>query len=70
MIAVGLAAGLHPVYWAGVALVAGVLVWEHRLVRTDDLSKIGVAFLNANGLISILYFGVVLTALAFGARAP
>jgi 4-hydroxybenzoate polyprenyltransferase len=70
MAAVGVAAGLHPVYWAGVAVVAGVLVWEHRLVRADDLSKIGVAFLNANGLISVLYFGVVLAALAFGTRAP
>lgn len=70
LIAVGAAAGLHPVYWAGIALVAAVLVWEHRLVRTDDLSKIGVAFLNANGLISVLYFGVVLAALAFGRRRP
>jgi len=70
MAAVGVAAGLHPVYWAGVAVVAGVLVWEHRLVSTDDLSKIGVAFLNANGLVSVLYFGVVITALALGRRTP
>lgn len=70
MAGVGVAAGLHPVYWAGVATIAAVLLWEHRLVRSDDLSKIGVAFLNANGLISVLYFGVVLTALAFGKRAP
>jgi 4-hydroxybenzoate polyprenyltransferase len=68
--AVGFAAELHPVYWAGVALIAAVLVWEHRLVRADDLSKIGVAFLNANGVISVLYFGVVLAALAFGRRGP
>jgi len=64
MAAVGVAAGLHGVYGAGLAVVAGVLVWEHRLVRADDLSKIGVAFLNANGVISVLYFGVVLAALA------
>jgi 4-hydroxybenzoate polyprenyltransferase len=70
MAAVGVAAGLHPVYWAGVAVIAAVLLWEHRLVRADDLSKIGVAFFNANGLISVLYFGVVLTALAFDTRAP
>jgi 4-hydroxybenzoate polyprenyltransferase len=70
MAAVGVAAELHPVYWAGVVVVAGVLVWEHRLVRVDDLSKLGVAFLNANGLISLVYFGVVLVALAFGRRAP
>ena len=69
MIAVGAAARLHPVYWAGILLIAGVLVWEHRLVRADDLSKVGVAFLNANGLVSVLYLGVVLTALAFGRMA-
>jgi 4-hydroxybenzoate polyprenyltransferase len=64
MAAVGFAAGLHGAYWIGLSLVAGVLVWEHRLVRADDLSKVGVAFLNANGMISMLYFGVVLAALA------
>jgi len=70
MIAVGIAAGLHDVYWAGLVVVAVVLVFEHRLVRAEDLSKVGVAFLNANGLISILYFGVVLTALALGKLTP
>lgn len=63
MAAVGVASGLGGIYWAGLIVVAGVVVWEHRLVRADDLSKIGVAFLNANGLISVLYFGVVLAAL-------
>jgi 4-hydroxybenzoate polyprenyltransferase len=68
MAAVGLAAELHGVYWAGLIAVSGVLVWEHRLVRADDLSKIGVAFLNANGVISVLYFGIVLAALALEGR--
>lgn len=67
--AVGAIAHLHPVYWAGLALIAAILVWEHRLVSADDLSKVGVAFLNANGLISVLYFGVVLAALALGGSA-
>ena len=66
MAGVGFAASLHGVYWIGLVAVAGVLVVEHRLVRADDLSKIDVAFLNANGLISMLYFGVVLAALALG----
>jgi 4-hydroxybenzoate polyprenyltransferase len=65
MIAVGFAARLHPAYFVGLAVVLAVLVWEHRLVRQDDLSRIGVAFLNANGIISLLYLGVVLLALAF-----
>lgn len=70
MVAVGIAASLHGVYFLGLIGVAGVLVFEHRLVRADDLSRIGVAFLNANGLISMLYFGVVLAALAFSEAAP
>ncbi len=70
MAAVGVAASLHGIYWIGLVVGAGVLVVEHRLVRADDLSKVGVAFLNANGLISMLYFGVVLAALAFSKTAP
>jgi 4-hydroxybenzoate polyprenyltransferase len=63
LVAVGPAAGLHPVYYVGLGVILCVLAWEHRLVRADDLSRVGVAFLNANGLISVLYFGVVLVAL-------
>ena len=70
MAAVGVAASLHGVYFLGLVCVAGVLVVEHRLVRADDLSKVGVAFLNANGLISMLYFGVVLAALALAKTNP
>jgi 4-hydroxybenzoate polyprenyltransferase len=70
MAAVGISAGLHGVYWIGLVVVAGLLVYEHRLVRADDLTKIGIAFLNANGLISVLYFGVVLAALALGKTTP
>ncbi len=68
MAGVGLAAELHPVYWVGVAGIAGLLAWEHRLVRADDLSKIGVAFFTMNGVISVLYFAVVLTAVLLGRR--
>jgi 4-hydroxybenzoate polyprenyltransferase len=45
-------------------------VWEHRLVRADDLSRVGVAVFSANGMISLVYFGVVLTALALGKSTP
>jgi 4-hydroxybenzoate polyprenyltransferase len=70
MAAVGVAASLHGVYFMGLIVVFGVLVFEHRLVHADDLSRIDVAFFNANGLISMLYFGVVLAALAVGKRSP
>jgi 4-hydroxybenzoate polyprenyltransferase len=59
---VGLGAGLHPVYWCGLALIAAVLAWEHRLVRPDDLSRIDVAFFNLNGVISVIYLATILAA--------
>ncbi len=44
---------LGPVYLAGVVGVAGFLVYEHSLVKKDDLSKVNMAFFNVNGIISI-----------------
>jgi len=46
---------LHPLYLAGVAVVAGLLAWEHTLVRADDLSRVMQAF-NLNGWVSLGYF--------------
>jgi 4-hydroxybenzoate polyprenyltransferase len=68
LVAVGLLAALyllaplHPVYLLGVAAVAGLLVYEHSLVRADDLSRIDAAFFTVNGWISLGYFVVTLTA--------
>jgi 4-hydroxybenzoate polyprenyltransferase len=41
------------VYLVGVVLVAGLLVYEHSLIKKDDLSKVNMAFFNVNGIISI-----------------
>ncbi|MBF0568239.1 MAG: UbiA family prenyltransferase [Nitrospirae bacterium] len=41
------------VYYTGMAIVAGLLIYEHRLVRPGDLSKLNMAFFNMNGYISI-----------------
>ena len=62
---VGVLAGLHPVYWAGWLLIGGVLVHEHRLVRANDLSRVGVAFFNMNGIISVLYLVTLLAAVLY-----
>jgi 4-hydroxybenzoate polyprenyltransferase len=59
---VGLVAGLHPVYWAGIVVIGIVLAWEHRLVRPDDLSRLDVAFFNMNGMISVIYLATILAA--------
>ncbi len=41
--------------WVGIVVVAALLAWEHRLVRSDDLSKINAAFFTMNGYISVLF---------------
>ena len=60
--AVSALAPLHPVYLAGVAVVAALLFYEHSLVHADDLSRIDAAFFTVNGWISLGYFGVTLAA--------
>ena len=47
---------LHALYLCGTVMATGMLVYEHTLVRPDDLSKIDVAFFNTNGLVSVVYF--------------
>jgi 4-hydroxybenzoate polyprenyltransferase len=49
-------APLHPIYLAGVAAVAALLVYEHSLVSADDLSRVDAAFFTVNGWISVGYF--------------
>lgn len=65
----GLLAGLGIVmslpwpFWLAFVVVAGLLVWEHRLVHPDDLSNINLAFFNINSYISVTLFAGVLAAL-------
>jgi len=47
---------LGPVYLAGLGIIAGLLVYEHSLVKPDDLSRLDLAFFNMNGYISITFF--------------
>jgi 4-hydroxybenzoate polyprenyltransferase len=49
----GLLSRLGWPYWMGLAVVGGLLTWEHAIVRPNDLSRIDVAFFNVNSSISI-----------------
>jgi 4-hydroxybenzoate polyprenyltransferase len=61
------APGLGAIYLGGVAAVALLLLYEHWLVRPDDLSRVNQAFFQVNGIISIGLFVVVVVQLACGA---
>jgi 4-hydroxybenzoate polyprenyltransferase len=40
---------------SGVAAVAALLIWEHSLVKADDLSRVNAAFFTMNGYVSVLF---------------
>ncbi len=48
--------GLGFIYLLGVLVVSALLVYEHLLVKADDLSRLDAAFFNMNGYISVTIF--------------
>jgi 4-hydroxybenzoate polyprenyltransferase len=65
MAGVALVAPLGPVYLAGVALVAALLVYEQSLVSATDLSQVKRAF-DMNGYVGLLYFAMTAVAVFVG----
>lgn len=63
------AAGLGPVFLAGAVAVAGLLIYEHLLVRPDDLTRVNVAFFQVNAVISLGLLAVALVDLWLSSRA-
>lgn len=55
--------GLGWPYWLGWAAIAGLLTWEHTLVRPEDLSRLDVAFFNVNGYIAVVALAAVVAGL-------
>jgi len=47
---------LSNTYLVGVLIVSGLMLYEHSLVKSNDLSKLDMAFFNMNGYISITVF--------------
>ncbi len=60
LVLAGLAIGVGFLYWAGVAVVAGLLSYEHSLVSPRDTSRLDLAFFTMNGVLSVTFFLFVL----------
>jgi 4-hydroxybenzoate polyprenyltransferase len=60
LVVAGLGLSVGWLYWAGVAVVAALLVYEHLLVKPHDLRRLDAAFFTMNGVISIAFFAFVL----------
>jgi 4-hydroxybenzoate polyprenyltransferase len=55
----GLISGMRLPYYAGLAVIGGCLVFEHRLARRGDPVSLNVASLRVNGVISVVFLGAV-----------
>lgn len=55
VIAAGLLGQFTVLYWLGAAFFTGLLVYQHILVKPNDLSKVNMAFANTNGAASIIF---------------
>jgi len=50
--------GLGPIFGVGVILVAALLIYEHRLIRPEDLTRVNQAFFQVNAVISVGLFAI------------
>ena len=42
-------------YWIGVAVFAGMLIYQHSIVKPNDLRRVNLAFMTANGIASVIF---------------
>ncbi len=58
--AFGVGAGFGVWYFLGIAAAAGILFYEHQLVKPGDLTRLDAAFFTMNGVMSVTVFGFAL----------
>ncbi len=52
-------------YWIGVAIFTGMLIYQHSIVKPGDLRKVNLAFMTANGIASVVFAIFVIADLFF-----
>ena len=55
-------------YWIGLAIFIGMLIYQHAIVKPNDLSRVNLAFMTANGIASVVFAGFVIVDLCFYAH--
>jgi len=55
VIAAGFYGGFQWFYWIGVAVFTAMLVYQHSVVKPNDLSRVNLAFMTANGIASVVF---------------
>jgi 4-hydroxybenzoate polyprenyltransferase len=60
VVAAGILGGFGTWYWIGVTVFMGMLVYQHSIVKPNDLSRVNLAFMTANGIASVVFAGFVI----------
>jgi 4-hydroxybenzoate polyprenyltransferase len=55
IIAAGLLAHFGWLYWVGVIIFCGMLIYQHSIVKPTDLKRVNIAFMTANGIASVVF---------------
>jgi 4-hydroxybenzoate polyprenyltransferase len=55
VIAAGIYGGFGIWFWIGACLFAGMLIYQHTVVKPDDLSRVNLAFMTANGIAGVVF---------------
>ena len=55
IIAVGIVASFGLWFWLGAAIFISLLVYQHLIIKPNDLSKVNMAFATTNGIASVLF---------------
>lgn len=65
----GWAGGFGLLYWVGAAIFTALLIYQHRLVSVNDLSRVDLAFFTTNGIASVVFAGFVLADMLLSANS-
>ncbi|MFN2456687.1 MAG: UbiA-like polyprenyltransferase [Chitinophagaceae bacterium] len=55
VIAAGVFAKFGWLYWVGIFVFVGMLIYQHLIVQPNDLRRVNVAFMTANGIASVIF---------------
>ena len=55
VIAAGIYGDFGWLYWIGVAVFVGMLIYQHSIVKPNDLRRVNIAFMTANGIASVVF---------------
>ena len=55
VIMAGFSGEFHWLYWIKILVFAGMLIYQHSIVKPNDLRRVNIAFMTANGIASVIF---------------